>query len=83
VFAARAAHLIDNWPYAIASIVILGAGPVVATLRRPAPRTAAPDRSGEDVPLEWVGITRPFTPTDLAALDAGLAMPELDPRASA
>jgi branched-chain amino acid transport system permease protein len=75
VFAARAAHLITNWPYAIASLVIFAVAPLAAT-GRPAP-------AADQVPLEWVGISRPFTPADLAALDEGVGLPELDPRVPA
>ena len=76
VFAARAAHLITNWPYAIASLLVLAVGPLVATARRQQP---AP----QSVPLEWVGITRPFSADDLVALDAGVGLPRLDRRAPA
>ena len=78
VWIVRISHGITNWPYAVISIAILGAGPAVGMIGGLRRRSDAPT-----TPLEWVGIDRPFTSADVVALDAALNLPELDPSAVA
>jgi long-subunit fatty acid transport protein len=46
---------------------------IAATLESRSTRAAR----DADVPLEWLGIDRPFAPADVRALDAALALPEV------
>jgi branched-chain amino acid transport system permease protein len=72
----RLEHAYTNWPYAIVAVAILAVGPLAAT---PLPqRKPAGDGT---VPLEWVGIDRPFTADDVAELDAALALEPMAPPA--
>ena len=74
LFAMRTAGVISNWMFGILAIVVVFAAPSIAgalAMRR--------DRSAkavaEQVPLELVGIDRPFTAEDVDLLDRELAMP--------
>jgi branched-chain amino acid transport system permease protein len=68
-------HTINNWTFVIFTAVLVTALPAIATLVNPsafgrAPRVVDPDT----VPLELVGIDRPFTPEDLREIDRGLGI---------
>jgi branched-chain amino acid transport system permease protein len=78
VWVLRLAHVYANWPFAILAVAILAVGPLAATPRAPAP---APGEA--EVPLEWVGIDRPFTPDDLATMDTALSLDEAGARVPA
>jgi len=75
VFVVRVSGLVTNWPYAVASIAILVATPLLALIGTHA---APPTGQGSPIPFEWVGLDRPFTSADLVALEAALALPRLD-----
>jgi branched-chain amino acid transport system permease protein len=66
VWVLRITHVFNNWEYAILSIAILAAAPLLA-LERNAPSEM----------LEWVGISRPFHPDDVTAMDRVLALAPL------
>ncbi|GAC1314326.1 MAG: hypothetical protein NVSMB12_07410 [Acidimicrobiales bacterium] len=66
-WALRVGSVIGNWPYAIASIVVLGVAPALALSH---------SASEKDLGLEWAGLRRPFTAEDVAAMDRALALPE-------
>lgn len=74
LYALRITDAIDNWPYALASLAV----PVVALALATA-RARAAEQTGKpaDVPLEWRGILRPWTPRDARELDAALGMSEV------
>jgi branched-chain amino acid transport system permease protein len=90
VWLLRIADVMTNWPYAIVSVAILllssqlpmavdrWKGRAVA---RPVPSLlAAAATNGKKgngrVPLEWVGITQPFSPELAADLDRALGLPD-------
>jgi branched-chain amino acid transport system permease protein len=72
VYALRLGDVIDNWPFVILSL----ATPVVAVLvagltdRRTVEATA-------ETPLEWRGVTEPWTDEDVRELDRALGMSEV------
>ena len=70
---------IRAWWFVVGGVTLLIGFTLVAGLRaRPAPETeAAAGVEFADVPLEWVGIDRPFTPEDVAELDARLGLVEV------
>lgn len=76
---ARLAGVFANWSFVVALVVIGIAGLAVAELRRlrsaPA-RQRARGRAAE-VPLEWLGLTEPWTPERVAELDRELALPSV------
>ena len=78
VWVLRLAHAYSNWPFAILAVAVLAVGPLFAT---PLPQIR-PAAEGE-IPLEWVGIDRPFTIDDVTALDSALALPNAGPRVPA
>jgi ABC-type branched-subunit amino acid transport system permease subunit len=68
-------HVIGNWPFALATIALAMLLPRVAPWIDPTLRVAAGDgAAGADVPLELVGIERPFTVADVRALDTALGL---------
>jgi branched-chain amino acid transport system permease protein len=72
----RRADVINNWYLLVFSFIILLLLPVVAQALMPqafAPEGASED-ADEDVPLEFVGVDRPFTPGDRDMLDRGLGL---------
>jgi len=80
----RLSDVITNWPYAILTIVVLALAPVVGAGiharkvgRAGAAETAAPKLSA---PLEWLGVTTPYHPEDVAYIDEVLALPVLETR---
>jgi branched-chain amino acid transport system permease protein len=80
VIALRLADVLTGGPFALALLgVPLGLG-LAAQVRSTRAADAARRRDGEvEVPLERVGIDRPFTPADVAALDRALGL-ETAPR---
>jgi hypothetical protein len=69
--------VIDGWWFGTLAVVAIFATPTIAPLLgRKGARRAGP----ADVPLEWVGIDRPFSADDVRALDTVLALPEAAPR---
>ena len=84
VLGLRLADAIDGWAFALALTAAVLAAPLVlrvVTARRAAgglahTNGAEPDAepAPEDVPWEWVGIDRPFTPEDVAVLDRALGL---------
>jgi branched-chain amino acid transport system permease protein len=82
VWLLRVSHIISNWPYVITTAVIVIAAPMVASLvdRSVAAAGGAVSTTPDAVPLEWAGITRPFTHDDLARTESVLALSYVDPR---
>jgi len=77
LFGLHAADVISGWWFAIAAVVVVLAAPGVdrALAMRQADRGRA--AAGPEVPLELVGIDRPFTAEDLSMLDNTLALPSV------
>jgi branched-chain amino acid transport system permease protein len=73
----RGTEVIDNWPAVLLSIAALVTSPLFGdmSLRRGAAPPTAPNELAE-VPLEWVGVTRPFDERDVRALDRALGTEE-------
>jgi len=83
VWLLRIAHVITNWPYAIISLAILLLAPAAGMVgRRPEP-VGETGGAGAVVPLEWLGLARPFTADDLVTIDRALGLPELDAHGTA
>lgn len=80
IAALRAAEIIDNWPMVVLAIGALVTGPLVGDLleRRRITHDEPLPAADEiyEVPLEWVGIVRPFTADDLREMDEVLAVRE-------
>ncbi len=80
LYGVRLLDAIDNWTFVAGLFVIPLVASAVATVsaaskqRMLARLEDAPDRT----PLEWVGIDRPWTDDDLAALDRALGTAELE-----
>jgi branched-chain amino acid transport system permease protein len=71
----RLVDVLANWPFVLLLVATLVAAAVLADLRARAAAAAeppAPDQ--EEVPLEWLGITAPWTPERVAELDRALAL---------
>ena len=70
---------IRAWWFVVGGVVALIGFTLVAGLRaKPAPETElAAGVEFADIPLEWVGIDRPFTPEDVVELDARLGLAEV------
>jgi branched-chain amino acid transport system permease protein len=76
----RLADVLTGTPFAVALLAVPVAGGLVAqtladrsaAVARDAARAA--DGEDEDVPLEWLGIARPYTAADVAALDRALGL---------
>lgn len=64
-------HVIGNWAFALLTLALLVALPRVAVAVRPAAFAPAAPRQ-PTIPLERLGLDRPFTPEDRARVDAGL-----------
>jgi hypothetical protein len=73
---------ISNWWFVVIVLAVVAAMPAAARTLAPAadatPGTAAPAAPGagarDDVPLELVGVSRPYTAADGAMLDAALGL---------
>lgn len=76
VTALRQADVIDSWTFVLLAAVVVLGSPAVAPYvgRRAAYGEAEPAHSevDEEMPLEWVGLLRPFTVEDRKALDLAL-----------
>jgi branched-chain amino acid transport system permease protein len=83
VWLARIANLMTNWPYAWASIAILALAPGLGLIHRPGRAATTPGSAPPPVPLEWVGIDRPYGPDDVAAMDRALGLRDVEPRVPA
>jgi branched-chain amino acid transport system permease protein len=73
----RRADVINNWYLLVLSFLLLLLLPVVAQALMPqafVPEEEEGQGTGEDVPLELVGIDRPFSEDDRVLLDAALGM---------
>jgi branched-subunit amino acid ABC-type transport system permease component len=67
---------ISNWWLIVVTMVVVGAMPLAAKRWVPAARPAAlPAAEQGDLPLELVGVTRPYTVADREMLDAALGVP--------
>jgi hypothetical protein len=70
VYLLRTTGTIKNYPFAILELGLLVLGPQIALyLRNRRPEYEAEARP---MPLEWVGVTRPFTPADVGEMDQAL-----------
>jgi branched-chain amino acid transport system permease protein len=82
IYALRATDVIDNWTAIIASTaVIVLVVPIAELLEQRAAASQAAARGElepEAVPLEWVGITRPFTDEDVREMNAALGVNEVE-----
>jgi hypothetical protein len=67
------AGAIGGWWFGLLSVVAIFVTPGVASAIDARRSTAAHAR---EVPLEWVGIDRPFSAADLRMIDAVVALPE-------
>jgi branched-chain amino acid transport system permease protein len=70
---------VGAWWFVIGAVVALLACTQIAALRaKPAPESEeAAGVEFADIPLEWVGIDRPFTPEDVEELDRQLGLAEV------
>jgi branched-chain amino acid transport system permease protein len=72
LLAAAYADVITGWMFGLGSLVAIFSTPRIAT------RLEARDRADvaePELPLEWVGIERPFTDADVRELDRALGVP--------
>jgi branched-chain amino acid transport system permease protein len=75
VYLLRTTGTITNWPFTVIELGLLALAPQLAEyLER---RKAAAEGTVEPrpVPLEWIGVTQPFQPADVAEMDRELALP--------
>ena len=75
VVAAESGALGGWWFGTLAVVAIFGTIPVAEALERRR-RGAAVE---EDVPLEWLGVDRPYTDADVRRIDEGLHLPDVVP----
>jgi branched-chain amino acid transport system permease protein len=71
VWLLRTTGTIKNYPFAILELALLALGPQVAEYLRHRRHAGEPE-APQPVSLEWVGVTRPFTPADVAEIDEAL-----------
>jgi branched-chain amino acid transport system permease protein len=72
IYGLRLAEVIDNWPFVILSLAIPVVAVIVAGLvEREVVETA------EETPLEWRGLTEPWTEEDVRELDRALGTSEV------
>jgi hypothetical protein len=64
---------ISNWWLIVVIVAVAAAMPLLA--KQFTPRPAPAPGSDGDVPLELVGIARPYTDDDRIAVDAALGLP--------
>jgi branched-chain amino acid transport system permease protein len=76
---ARLAGVLGNWSFVIALVVIGVVALATADMRhrRSAPARSREQEHDEEVPLEWLGLTEPWTPDVVAQLDRELALPSV------
>ena len=74
---------ISNWWFVVIAAVVVGAMPAVAQRLVPsaahAPGGAGAGRPDADLPLELVGVSRPYQSGDREMLDVALGLPAIDP----
>jgi branched-chain amino acid transport system permease protein len=72
LYALRMVDVIDNWTYAILTVVtpLVAVGVATVQLRKPAEEQRAP--------LEWRGVTEPWTDDDVRELDRALGLAEVE-----
>jgi branched-chain amino acid transport system permease protein len=87
IYVLRSTNAIDNWTTVIVSIaVIVLCVPAAELLQQRAERVAtaaaaAAAGAGEqapELPIEWVGITRPFTDDDVRTMNAALGVSDVE-----
>ena len=76
-YALRLADVITNWPFVILLALTFVAANVLAMLRARPPKDAVEPEPA----LEWVGITSPWTPERVVAIDRALALDQVRVRA--
>lgn len=87
LYLARTGDLLTNWSFVVVAGAMVLLSPTAAELlsHRPAETTTAGEHAAAEaptddgagaVPLEWVGIERPFTPDDVRAVDRALGVKE-------
>lgn len=76
VWLLRTTGTIKNWPFVVLELGLLVLGPQLGEYleRRRAETTGTTEP--RPVPLEWIGVTQPFTAADVAEMDRELAIPE-------
>ncbi|HEV7527181.1 MAG TPA: ABC transporter permease [Acidimicrobiia bacterium] len=66
-------HTINNWIFAIVTLLMVALLPNIAAAVAPAAYGRTPrGGDGDDTPLELIGIDRPFTVDDLREIDRGI-----------
>jgi branched-chain amino acid transport system permease protein len=80
IVALRSTNVIDNWTTFFAALVALVASVPVGEFFGRARTTVLNEQSvdGDQLALEWVGITRPFTDDDVRAMNVALGLSEVD-----
>jgi branched-chain amino acid transport system permease protein len=76
----RVLDVIANWPFVILLALTFVVASVAATIRA---RQKVIDLAEPEPALEWVGITSPWTPEQVSALDRALALDQVQVRAQA
>lgn len=74
-------HTINNWTFAIVTMVIVGVLPRIAAAVDPAAFGRAPSDDEDQTPLELIGIDRAFTAEDLRQIDRGIGVSNVGVRA--
>jgi hypothetical protein len=69
-------HTIHNWTFVILTAVILLALPRIGALVNPSAfgRRTNEGEAGDGIPLELIGVERPFTDVDLREIDRGIGL---------
>jgi branched-chain amino acid transport system permease protein len=75
VWLLRTTGAIANWPFVVLELGLLVLGPQLAEYLQRRRTAAAGAPEPRPVPLEWIGVTQPFTPGDVAEMDRELALP--------
>jgi len=81
VWALRSFDVIDNWTAVVLAYAALIVPTGVADLRERRTKAIAEHAEKpvrDDLPLEWVGITRPFTDDDVLSLNTALGVSEVE-----
>jgi hypothetical protein len=73
------AGTISNWWFLVATLVVIGAMPAAARALLPEAAPGGPPGpappAAPDMPLELIGVARPYTPADRDMLDRSLGLP--------
>jgi hypothetical protein len=75
VWLLRTTGTIANWPFVVLELGLLVLGPQLAEYLQRRRTAAAGAAEPRPVPLEWIGVTQPFTAGDVAEMDRELALP--------